>query len=311
MPSPVSPVDAGELSHAEEHAALRGAPVRIAAISLFVTACLLALKLSLGLLSGSIAVLSDAVDSGTDLVGGAAALFSIQISRRPEDEEHPYGHGKIEAVSAAVAATVIGLGGGLVTYQAVRRLIEGSPEIHVGIGLIAMSVAAVANVVTAFFMRREARRAHSMALGAEATHLTTNIVQASAIIAGLLLVQFTGKVFFDPLTALALAAYMAWIARGLVLTALGEVMDTTLPPEDLRAIQAALAAHESEIRGYHRLRTRRSGATRHIDMHLLFDASRTVHEVHEVSDHVSDEIHRRLPGSIVVIHVEPEADQSA
>jgi cation diffusion facilitator family transporter len=152
MSSHVSPVDAGELSHAEEHAALRGAPVRIAAVSLFVTACLLVLKLTLGLLSGSIAVLSDAVDSGTDLVGGAAALLSIRISRIPEDEEHPYGHGKVEGISASVAATVVAVGGGLVTYQAVRRLIEGSPEIHVGVGLIAMSVAAVANVGTSLFM---------------------------------------------------------------------------------------------------------------------------------------------------------------
>ena len=167
MSSHVSPVDAGEISHAEEDAALRGAPVRIAAVSLFVTACLLALKLTLGLLSGSIAVLSDAVDSGTDLVGGAAALFSVRVSRMPEDEEHPFGHGKIEAVSAAVAATVIALGGGLVTYQAVRRLVEGSPEIHVGVGLIAMSVAVVANVVMTLFMRREANRSHSMALGAD------------------------------------------------------------------------------------------------------------------------------------------------
>jgi cation diffusion facilitator family transporter len=311
MSSHVSPVDAGELSHAEEHAALRGAPVRIAAVSLFVTACLLVLKLTLGLLSGSIAVLSDAVDSGTDLVGGAAALLSIRISRIPEDEEHPYGHGKVEGISASVAATIVAVGGGLVTYQAVRRLIEGSPEIHVGVGLIAMSVAAVANVVTSLFMRREAKRSQSMALRAEATHLQTNIVQALAIIGGLLLVELTGKRYFDSLTALVLAAYMAWAAYGMVRIALGEVMDAALPPEDMRAIQAALAQHAGEIRGYHRLRTRRSGATRHIDMHLLFDASRTVHEVHEVSDHVSDEIHRRLPGSIVVIHVEPEDAQGA
>lgn len=311
MSSHVSPVDAGELSHAEEHAALRGAPVRIAAVSLFVTACLLVLKLTLGLLSGSIAVLSDAVDSGTDLVGGAAALLSIRISRIPEDEEHPYGHGKVEGISASVAATIVAVGGGLVTYQAVRRLIEGSPEIHVGVGLIAMSVAAVANVGTSLFMGREAKRSQSMALRAEATHLQTNIVQALAIIGGLLLVELTGKRYFDSLTALALAAYMAWAAYGMVRIALGEVMDAALPPEDMRAIQAALAQHAGEIRGYHRLRTRRSGATRHIDMHLLFDASRTVHEVHEVSDHVSDEIHRRLPGSIVVIHVEPEDAQGA
>ncbi len=311
MPSHVSPVDAGGLSHAEPLTALRGAPVRIAAVSLFVTACLLALKLTLGLLSGSIAVLSDAVDSGTDLVGGAAALISVRISRIPEDEEHPYGHGKVEGISASVAATIIALGGGFVTYQAVHRLINGSPEIHVGVGLIAMTIAAVANLVTSVFMRREAKRSHSMALGAEATHLQTNIVQALAIIGGLLLVEATGKRYFDPLTALVLAAYMAWAAYGLVRTALGEVMDAALPPGDMRVIQEVLAEHAGEIRGYHRLRTRRSGATRHIDMHLLFESTRTVHDVHEVSDRVAEEIHGRLPGSVVVIHVEPDEGRAA
>ena len=277
----------------------------------FVTACLLALKLTLGLLSGSIAVLSDAVDSGTDLVGGAAALISVRISRSPEDEEHPYGHGKVEGISASVAATIIALGGGFVTYQAVHRLIDGSPEIHVGVGLIAMTIAAVANLVTSVFMRREAKRSHSMALGAEATHLQTNIVQALAIIGGLLLVEATGKRYFDPLTALVLAAYMAWAAYGLVRTALGEVMDAALPPGDMQVIQEVLAEHAGEIRGYHRLRTRRSGATRHIDMHLLFESTRTVHDVHEVSDRVAEEIHGRLPGSVVVIHVEPDEGRAA
>jgi cation diffusion facilitator family transporter len=305
MPSHASPVDAGRASHAEPHH-LTAAPVRIAAISLFVTALLLALKLTLGLISGSIAVLSDAVDSGTDLAGGAAALFSVQLSRRPADETHQFGHGKIEGVSASVAATIIALGGGLITYQAVRRLIEGSPGIDVEVGLIAMVVAAVANIVMAVFMRREAAHSGSMALRAEATHLTTNVVQAGAIIGGLALVWATDEEVFDPLTALALAAYMAWIAVGLVRTALEEILDASLPEEDQAVIREVLAHHSHEVREYHNLRTRRAGHARQIDMHLVFESTRTVYDVHEVADHVADEIRAALPGSEVVVHVEPD-----
>src|SRR3990170_7713933 len=98
------------------------APVRIAAISLVMTGALLALKLTLGLISGSIAVLSDAVDSGTDLTAGAAALLSVRIAAQPADEAHPYGHGKVESMSASVAATIVGLGGGFVVFQSLRRL---------------------------------------------------------------------------------------------------------------------------------------------------------------------------------------------
>ena len=306
MSSPASPAEPHDLSHAEAHSALAEAPARIAAISLVITCALLVLKLTLGLISGSIAVLGDAVDSATDLVGGAAALISVRIASAPADEEHPYGHGKVEAVSASVAATVIAIGGGLVATQAVIRLIDGSPSINVGVGLIAMGIAAAANVITLLFMRREAKRSHSMALSAEATHLQTNIVQAGAIIAGLLLVQVTDRTFFDPLTALALAAYMSWVAWGLVRTAVRDVIDTTLPEHELRQIMDVIDAHAPEIRGFHRLRTRKGGAFRHVDMHLLFDASSSVHQAHEVADAIADDIHSRLPGTVVVIHVEPD-----
>jgi len=306
MSSHVSPPDTHDVSHGEAHSALTTAPARIAAISLAVTCALLVLKLTLGLISGSIAVLGDAVDSATDLVGGAAALIGVRISRTPADESHPYGHGKIEGISASVAATILALGGALIAVQAIIRLIDGSPSIDVGVGLIAMGVAAVANLIMAMFMRREAKRSHSMALGAEATHLQTNIVQAGAIIVGLMLVLVTGERFFDPLTALALSAYMAWVAWALVKTALREVMDEALPEDELRQIMAVIDEHQGDIRGFHRLRTRKAGASRHVDMHLLFDASSSVHQAHEVADAIADEIHHRLPGSVVVIHVEPD-----
>ena len=280
------------------------APVRIAAISLVATAGLLALKLTLGLISDSIAVLGDAVDSGTDLTAATAALVSIQIAARPADEDHPYGHGKVESLSAGVAATIIGLGGTFVVIQAVRRLLGEQPEINVGVGLAAMITAAVVNLFLAFFMRRAAVRSSSLALRAESTHLQTNVVQAGAIIAGLLLVAATGKEVFDPLVALGLAAYMGYTAYGLVRTALSEIMDEALPAWEIDIIEKALETHP-EVRGFHRLRTRRIGATRQVDMHLAVDASLTVAQVHEISDEVEHEIEGSLPGTVVVIHVEP------
>ena len=298
------------MSH--EHTDLgHGAPVRIAAISLAVTAALLVLKLVLGLISGSIAVLSDAVDSGTDLAAGAAALISVRLSAQPADEEHPYGHGKVETISASVAATIVGIGGGVVVFQAVRRLVGHSPDIDVVVGLAAVLVSAAANVVLAFFMRREAKRSQSMALRAETTHLQTNVVQAGTIIAGLTLVGITGAKVFDPLVALGLAAYMGWTAVGLVRIAFSEMMDTALPEHDLAVIRDVLVEHRNELRGFHRLRTRRAGAVRHVDMHLLFDPHLTITDVHPISDGIEREIEARLPGTICVIHVEPDDGRHA
>lgn len=283
------------------------APVRIALISLIATAGLLVLKLTLGLISDSIAVLGDAVDSGTDLTAATAALVSVQIAARPADADHPYGHGKVESLSAGVAATIIALGGTFVVIQAVRRLAGEQPEINVGIGLAAMITAAVVNVALAYVMAREARRSSSLALRAESKHLQTNVVQAGAIITGLVLVGATGEEVFDPLVALGLATYMGYTAYGLVRTALSEIMDEALPAWEIAEIHTVLETHP-EVRGFHQLRTRRIGATRQVDMHMAVDASLTVAEVHRISDEVEREIESRLPGTIVVIHVEPHEE---
>lgn len=283
------------------------APVRIAAISLIATAGLLVLKLVLGLISHSIAVLGDAVDSGTDLTAATAALISVQIAARPADESHPYGHGKVESLSAGVAATIIALGGTFVVVQAVRRLVVEQPDIDVGIGLAAMITAAAVNVALAYFMSREAKRSSSLALRAESKHLQTNVVQAVTIISGLTLVGITGEEVFDPLVALGLASYMGLTAYGLVRTALSEIMDQALPAWEVAAIEEVLEAHP-EVRGFHQLRTRRIGATRQIDMHMSVDADLTVSQVHDISDDVEREIEGRLPGAVVVIHVEPHEE---
>lgn len=280
--------------------------VRIAAIAFVTTLGLLVLKLVVGIISGSIAVLSDALDSASDLVAGGAALISVRVAAWPADESHPYGHGKIESLSASASAGVVAVGGGFIVYQAVRRLVEGSPEINVALGLAPMVLAATLNQILAFYMRRQARQVHSLALASEATHLQTNVVQASAVVAGLALVGATGERVFDPLVALGLAGYMGWTAIGLIRAAFREIMDVALPDHEMRIIHDVIVAHRAEVRGFHRLRSRRSGPTRHVDMHLLVDPQRTVEEVHTVCDSIEKEIQDRLPGTVVTIHMEPD-----
>jgi len=280
--------------------------VRAAALSFCSNLTLLILKLVVGLVSGSIAVLSDALDSGEDLVASAAALFSVSIAHRPADVEHPYGHGKVETLAAAVEAGVISLGGIFITYQAIERIVHGGRDVDVGIGLVAMAVAAILNTVVSRYVGRAARATESLALASDAKHLQTNVVQALAVFAALALVGTTGQNLFDPAVALVLAVYLWFTAFGLLRNAVAEIMDVRLPEDEERYVRDTILEHHPEVRGFHHLRTRRSGRTRYIELHLLVDPARTIQEVHNLCDHLETDIREHLPNSVITIHTEPD-----
>jgi cation diffusion facilitator family transporter len=280
--------------------------VRAATLSFFSNLSLLILKLVIGLISGSIAVLSDALDSGADLVASAAALFSVSIARRPADLEHPYGHGKVETLAAAVEAGVIGLGGVFIAYQATERIVHGGQDVDVGIGLIAMAVAAVLNTLVSRYVGRAAKATESLALASDAKHLQTNVIQALAVFTALVLVRFSGINLFDPIVALLLAAYLWFAAFGLLRNAVAEIMDVRLPEEDESQVHQSILQHHPQVRGFHHLRTRRSGPQRYVELHLLVDPARTIQEVHDLCDQIEADIKKRLSGAIVTIHPEPD-----
>ena len=280
--------------------------IRAATLSFFSNLFLLVLKLVVGLVSGSIAVLSDAMDSGEDLVASAAALFSVSVARRPADLEHPYGHGKVETLAAAVEAGVISLGGIFITYQAIARIVHGGKDINAGLGLGAMAVAAVLNTVVSMRVGRAARATESLALASDAKHLQTNVVQALAVFAALLLVQITGVNLLDPVVALLLAAYLWFTAFGLLRNAVAEIMDVRLPEDEERYVRDIILEHHPEVRGFHHLRTRRSGSTRYVELHLLVDPGQTIQEVHNLCDHLEADILDRLPSAVITIHTEPD-----
>jgi len=278
---------------------------RAAGLSFSSNFILMFLKLAVGLYTGSIAILSDALDSAEDTIASSFAFITVRVSARPADVEHPYGHGKAETLAAGGQAVLIGGGGVFIMYQAVRRLMVGQADIVLGPGLVTMGVTALANLGVVLFVARAALATGSLALTSETRHLRTNIAQALAVMVGLALVGLTGRNLFDPLVALVLAGYLLWTALRIFQSALVQIMDVTLPASDLDVIEDSILRFRPQIAGYHHLRTRRSGHERYIELHLVVDPRKSVEEVHDICDRIEEEVVRRLPGAVVTIHVEP------
>ncbi|MCH7812149.1 MAG: cation transporter [Chloroflexi bacterium] len=280
---------------------------RAAALSFTSNITLMVLKFAVGILTGSIAVLSDAIDSAEDAVASSFAFLSIRMASQPPDEEHPYGHGKAESVAAAGQALLIAGGGGFIIYTAVGRLIERDVEIDTTPGMIALAVTAVVNVFVVLYVSRAARLTGSPALAADTRHLWTNVGQAGAVFSALALVALTDSTIFDPLVALALAVYLLWTAAQVFRAALDEIMDVRLPRREEELIERCLDEQRgSGIRGYHDLRTRKSGRQRYVEFHLIVDPQQTVAVAHGLCDTLEEAIHERLPSATVTIHLEPD-----
>ena len=280
---------------------------RAAALSFTSNLTLMILKFAVATLTGSIAVLSDAVDSAEDTVASTFAFLSIRLASQPADKEHPYGHGKAESIAAAGQALLIAGGGGYIIFRAVDRLIERGAEIDTVPGLIALAVTAAVNVAVVLYVARAARLTGSVALKADTRHLWTNVAQAGAVIFALGLVALTSNTVFDPLVALLLAVYLLWSASQVFTAALGEIMDVRLPEGEEQLIEACLHEHRGgSIRGYHDLRTRKAGRQRYVELHLLVDPQQTVAAAHGLCDTLEEAIRARLPGAVVTIHLEPD-----
>lgn len=280
---------------------------RAAALSFISNVTLMILKFVVGILTGSVAVLSDAVDSAEDAIASTFAFVSIRLSGQPADEDHPYGHGKAESIAAAAQGFLIAGGAAFIIYRAVTRLFERDVEINTGPGLIALAVTAVVNVAVVAYVGRAARMTGSVALHADTRHLWTNVAQAGAVIVALGLVAITGNTVFDPIFALLLAGYLLWTASRVFASAVGEIMDVRLPEDEEQLIETCLREYEaSGLRGYHELKTRKSGRQRYVEFHLLVDPDQTVLAAHGLCDALESEIRSQLSGAVVTIHMEPD-----
>jgi cation diffusion facilitator family transporter len=282
---------------------------RAAALSIASNSILIGLKLTAGAITGSVAILTEAMHSSVDLIASVVAYVSVRTADKPADEDHPYGHEKIENLAAAIEAMLILVGAGVIVFESVRRLASGIAEVDslgVGIGVIAFSV--LANVVVSTVLARRARETDSPALAGDAAHLRTDAATSAAVLVGLLVVELTGAAWLDPVIALLVAGAIVYAGITLLMRASRVLVDEALPPEELDAVRAAIEAFGPRgVRGYHKLRARRAGSRRYVDLHVQFAGGTTLEAAHATAHQLQDAIRERLRGADVLIHLEPEA----
>jgi cation diffusion facilitator family transporter len=286
--------------------------VGAATLSVASNSLLIALKLAAGAITGSIAILTEALHSAIDLMASVVALFSVRKSDEPPDREHPYGHERVENLAAVIEGMLILVGAGVIVYEATKRLAEGadaSPLQDLGVGIAVIAFSALANAGVALFLRRRARELHSAALEGDAAHLGTDAFTSLGVLLGLALVEITGEPAFDAIAALCVA--VAIVVAGIrILSRSGRVLvDEAPPPEELDLIEAVigrLRAEAPEIAGYHKLRARRGGDRSYVDMHLQFRSGTSLERAHSLAHQLRDEIEAEIRSTEVLIHLEPE-----
>jgi cation diffusion facilitator family transporter len=278
-----------------------------AGLSVASNSLLIAIKVAAGAITGSIAILTEAAHSLIDLLASVIALGSVRKADEPADVEHPYGHEKVENLAAAIEGMLILVGAAVIIYEATHRLVVGAHLDTVGVGIVVMAVSAIANFGISAFLGRQSKRFESPALEGDAAHLRTDAFTSIGVLGGLLLVEATGDSAFDSIAALAVA--VAIVVSGLrIITRSSRVLvDEALPAAEMDRIEAAIAAARTpEMAGYHKLRARRAGSRRYIDLHVQFRSGTSLERAHELAHGMRDAVEAEMPAADVLIHVEPE-----
>lgn len=279
-----------------------------AGLSIASNSFLIAIKIAAGAITGSIAIITEAVHSAIDLMASIIAFISVRKAAEPADADHPYGHERVENLAAAIEGMLIVIGAGVIVFEATRRLVDATGQVDaLGVGLGVAAFSMLANLVVSTFLYRRASALHSPALEGDAAHLRTDAMTSAGLLVGLGLVEITGIVAFDSITALLIAVAIVVAGIRILSRSSRVLVDEAPPPEELDRIEAAIAAaREPEVAGYHKLRARRSGAHRHIDLHVQFRSGTTLERAHELAHKLREAIERAIPYSDVLIHVEPE-----
>jgi len=278
-----------------------------AGLSVVSNSLLIGIKVAAAAVTGSIAILTEAIHSLIDLMASVIALTSIRKADEPADADHPYGHEKVESLAAAIEGLLILVGAGVIIFEATRRLADGAGVESLWVGIAVMALSAVVNLTISAFLGRQAKLHDSPALEGDAAHLRTDAWTSLGVLGGLLLVELTGEAAFDSIAALAVAVAIVVSGLRIVTRSSRVLVDEALPAAEMDRIEAAIAAaRPPEVAGYHRLRGRRAGSRRYVDMHVQFRSGTSLEEAHSLAHRMREAIEAELTAADVLIHVEPE-----
>jgi cation diffusion facilitator family transporter len=279
---------------------------RAAGLSIASNAALILLKVLAGTLTGSIAVLTEAVHSSIDLVASLVAYVSVRKAGEPADASHRYGHDKFENLAAAIEGMLILVGSAVIVIEAVRKLISGAHVHSIGIGIAVVGFSAAWNLGVSATIARSARATQSAALAGDAAHLRTDAYTSLGVLVGLVLVRVTGAAWLDPAVALLVGAAIVFAGLRILRSSSRALVDEALPAVEIDAIRGVLERSGPRgVAGYHKLRSRVAGARRYVDVHIQFRGGTTLEDAHATAHELQDEIAEALGGADVLIHLEP------
>jgi cation diffusion facilitator family transporter len=284
---------------------------KAAAVSVASNTTLILLKVAAGILTGSISLIAEAIHSLMDLAAAIVAFFSVRISDKPADREHPFGHGKAENISGVVEAILIFVAAGIIIYEAIQRIINDKTleMLEIGIGIMAVSI--VVNILVSRYLLKVSRETDSLALEADAAHLTTDVLTMAGVFVGLGIVRLAHLLgwhfdILDPFVAIMVSLLIIRTSLMLTMKSFGGLVDVKLPEEEEKNIKQAITEHfGGEVVSFHKLRTRKAGSQRYIDLHLVMPRKISLEEAHRLCDHLERDMMNRLHRTDVTIHVEP------
>lgn len=283
----------------------RRANTRAATLSIASNIFIICIEMTAGILVGSMSIIAGAVHSIIDLLAAVIAFFSVRVSAKPADHQHPFGHGKVENISGTVEAILIFLAAIFIIYEAIQKIISGSALSFTELGIAVMLLSMLVNFLVSRHLLRVARKTESLAIEADARHLSADIMTSIGVVVGLLAVRFTRIQLLDPIVAIAIALIIMYTAYTMTKKSFGGLVDERLPVAEEQVITRCITEHTSELIGFHKLRTRKAGAQRHIDLHLVMSKVLSLEEVHKMCDHLEQDIKGKLGNVTVTIHAEP------
>lgn len=262
-------------------------------------------------MTGSVGLLSDALESFVNLAGALMALAMLTVAALPADDNHAYGHGKAEYFSSGFEGLLILLAAIGIGVAAIERLLHPQALDQVGVGLVVSLVASAINLFTARILLAAGKAHRSITLEADAHHLMSDVWTSAGVLVGVGAVALTGWLWLDPLLALLVAANIVWTGWRLLRRSTDGLMDVALPPEQHARVLAVLASYRAQGIDFHALRTRQSGARGFVEMHVLVPGAWSVQRGHELAEQVEKDVRRELPHATVLTHLEPLEDPAS
>lgn len=284
---------------------------KYAVLSLVAGIVVLVLKLGAWYVTGSVGLLSDALESLVNIAAAGVAIVALRAASKPPDADHQFGHGKAEYFSALVEGAMIVVAATMIIYSAIERLLNPAPLEEVGVGLAISVLASLINAAVALLLFRVGRAHGSAALVADAHHLVTDLWTTGGVIVGVVLVALTGWDRLDPIIALAVAINIIVVGVNLLRGSTSGLLDAALPDDEVTAIRQILRGYQREDVVIHGLQTRRAGRQRFVSMHVLVPGDWSVAAGHDLCDAMEGEVEAALPGTTCITHLEPIEDPRA